>query len=59
MKRERSYTKYLNAESVKELPPWATDKISERLSRVVSLYFSQHPDEYEEFLKSREKNKET
>lgn len=55
MRRKRQYAKYLNDESIDVLPPWASDKISERLSRVVSLYFSQHPEEYEEFLSSREK----
>ena len=48
---------YLNGEPVDKLPQEALDVMAERLSRVVSQYFSQHPDEYEAFLKSR-KNKQ-
>ncbi len=50
----KPYKFFLNGEPVDEIPQWALDKMSERLSRVVSQHFSQHPDEYERFLKSRE-----
>ena len=46
---------FLNGEPVERIPEWAQEKMAERLSRVVSQYFMQHPDEYERFLKARKK----
>lgn len=53
--KEKPYKFFLNGEPVDKIPQWALDKMSERLSRVVSEYFMQHPDEYERFLAAREK----
>ncbi len=50
---EGTYKLFLNDKSVDVIPQWAIDRMSERLSRVVSLHFAQHPDEYERFLRSR------
>ena len=44
---------YLDGVPVTEIPPEAKQKMAERLSRVVSEYFSLHPDEYEAFLNAR------
>lgn len=53
--KEYTYAFFLsNGEQVEKLPQWACDKLSERLSIVVSQYFMQHPDEYERFLNSKE-----
>ena len=41
---------YLNGEQVDRIPQEALDVMSERLSRVVSQYFKEHPEEYEPFL---------
>ena len=41
---------YLNGEPVDRIPQEAMDKMSERLSRVVSQHFREHPEEYEPFL---------
>ena len=54
---EPKFKFFLNGEPVEQIPPEALEKMSERLSRVVSEHFSQHPDQYEAFLRSRE-NKE-
>ena len=51
------YKFYLNGEPVETIPPEALDKMAERLSRVVSLHFAEHPDEYEAFLRSREQRR--
>lgn len=56
--KEKPYKFFLNGEPVDKIPQWALDKMSERLSRVVSEYFMQHPDEYERFLAAREKKRE-
>ena len=48
---------YLNGVEVTEIPKEALAIMSERLSRVVSTYFSEHPDEYERFLAERERKK--
>ena len=48
---------YLNGEPVTVIPPEAQEKMAERLSRVVSQHFSQHPEEYEAFLKCREEKR--
>ena len=48
---------YLNNEPVERIPENALQKMSERLSTVVSGYFSQHPDEYERFLAGRERRR--
>lgn len=44
---------YLEGKPVDKLPPEALQKMSENLSRVVSRYFSNHPDEYERYLNSK------
>ena len=46
---------YLNGEPVDKIPQEALDIMSERLSRVVSQHFREHPDEYERFLEGRKK----
>ena len=46
---------YLNGEPVTVIPAEAREKMAERLSRVVSQHFSQHPEEYEAFLAARGK----
>ena len=51
---EKKHKFYLNGEPVDKIPGWALDKMSERLSFVVSRYFSQHPEEYEKYLNSPE-----
>ena len=48
---------YLNGQPVDELPPEALKIMSERLSAVVSRYFTAHPDEYVKFLEGREKRR--
>ena len=45
---------YLNDKPVDELPQWALDIMAERLSKVVSEYFSRHPDQYIKFLEGQE-----
>lgn len=52
--KDKPYSFYLNDEPVEVLPQWALDKMAENLSRVVSLHFMQHPDEYERYLNSKE-----
>ena len=47
---EKPWSFRLNGEPVDKIPEWAQEKMAERLSRVVSQYFSEHPDEYERFL---------
>lgn len=55
-KKAQNYTYgfFLNGEPIEKLPQWACDKLSERLSDVVSRHFAQHPDEYERYLNSKE-----
>lgn len=53
--QEPPYRFFLNGEPVDVIPQEALDKMAERLSRVVSQHFREHPDEYERFLKSRER----
>ena len=55
---EPKYKFRLNGEPVTEIPPDALEKMAERLSRVVSEHFSQHPDQYEAFLRSREEQQQ-
>lgn len=43
---------YLDGKPVDEIPPEVKAKMSERLSRVVSDYFSQRPEEYKQFCES-------
>ena len=43
---------YLNGEPFEEIPCEALFLMSERLSDVISLYFSSHPEEYEKFLET-------
>lgn len=49
---------FWRGEEVKELPESALQEMSERLSYVVSTYFSQHPDEYKIYLESKKKREE-
>ncbi len=48
---------YLNGEPVDKLPDYALKIMSERLSRVVSQYFSEHPDEYIRYIEGRERRR--
>lgn len=48
---------YLNGKPVDKIPDEALKIMSERLSRVVSQYFSEHPDEYRRFLADRERRR--
>lgn len=48
---------YLNNEPVEKIPESAMQTMSERLSFVVSTYFSNHPDEYVRFLEGRERRR--
>lgn len=58
IKKEREPTKfYLNDEPVDQIPQYALDSMSKRLSETVSQYFRQHPDEYGAFLEWQNKNK--
>ena len=50
-------TFYLNEKAFDVLPQEALFQMSERLSGVISLYFSAHPDEYEKLIgKERAEN---
>lgn len=49
---------YLNGEPVDKIPEEVKNVWAERLSRVVSQHFREHPDEYERFLKGREQQKQ-
>ena len=53
----KPYKFFLNGEPVERLPQEALDAMSKRLSRVVSEHFTQHPDEYELFLKECEERR--
>ncbi len=44
---------YLNDEEVEVLSTEVLNEMSERLSTVVSVYFTSHPEEYLRFLESR------
>ena len=58
MNRKRPHLIYLNGAPKECIHSVELEKMSKRLERVVSLYFSQHPDEYENFLNNqKEKNK--
>ena len=48
---------YLNGEPVEKIPESAMQTMSERLSFVVSTYFSNHPDEYVRFLEGQERRR--
>lgn len=48
-----TYRFFLNGEPSEKLPQEALDRMAERLSRVVSQHFRDHPEEYERFLNSR------
>ena len=48
---------YLNGEPVEKIPESAMQTMAERLSFVVSTYFSNHPDEYVRFLEGRERRR--
>ena len=48
---------YLNNEPVERIPENALQTMSERLSFVVSTYFSNHPDEYVRFLEGQERRR--
>ena len=45
---------YLNEKALCELPQEAISLMSERLSEVIGLYFSAHPDEYGKLIGARE-----
>lgn len=55
--KEKPWSFRLNGEPVDKIPEWAQEKMAERLSRVVSQYFSEHPDEYERFLAEQERKR--
>ena len=46
---------FLDQEAITELPLWVRERMAERVGRAVSAYFAEHPEEYEAFLKEREK----
>ena len=48
---------YLNGEPVDKIPQYALDIMAERLSRVVSQHFREHPEEYAAFLAWQNKKK--
>ena len=48
---------YLNNEPVEKIPEQAMQTMAERLSFVVSTYFSNHPDEYVRFLEGLERRR--
>lgn len=48
-----AYRFFLNGEPSERISREALDKMADRLSRVVSQHFREHPDEYERFLKSQ------
>ena len=48
---------YLNDELVEKIPESAMRTMAERLSFVVSTYFSNHPDEYVRFLEGQERRR--
>ncbi len=56
--KEKPYKFFLNGEPVDTIPQCALDKMAERLSRVVSQHFAQHPDEYERFLREKQRMEE-
>lgn len=43
---------YLNGEKVDKLPQDAIEKMCKNISRVVSEYFAQHPEEFDEWMES-------
>ena len=45
---------YLNEKALEEIPREALSLMSERLSEVISLYFSAHPDEYVKLIGLRD-----
>lgn len=46
---------FLNGVQVDKIPEEAKAVMSERLGRVVSQHFKEHPEEYEPFLRGLEK----
>ena len=48
---------YLNGKPVDKIPDYALKIMSERLSRVVSQHFSEHPDEYRRYMADLERRK--
>lgn len=48
---------YLNNEPVEKIPEQAMQTMAERLSFVVSTYFSNHPDEYVRFLEGQKRRR--
>lgn len=41
-----TYTFYLNGEKIDKLTEEQLDKMSENLSKAMSAYYTQHPEEY-------------
>ena len=52
-------TFFIGNKQVDKLPPEYLDKMAERLSLVMSRYYTAHPDEYIRLLKADEANKQT
>ena len=52
-----AYSFLLNGEPVDDIPQWALEKMTERLSRAVSEYFAEHPEEYAQFAAAEGKRK--
>ena len=48
---------FLGGAQVEKLPMDARERMAERLSKVVSRHFCQHPEEYRSFLERRGKQK--
>lgn len=46
---------YYRGEQVETLPQEARDRISKRLSEVMSIYFTAHPEEYKAVKDTRKK----
>ena len=46
---------YYKGEQVETLPQEARDRISERLTEVMSTYYTAHPDEYKNVKSHKEK----
>lgn len=46
-----TYEIYLDGVRVEKIPPEALDRMMERMGERMSLYYTQHPEEYEMLLK--------
>ena len=47
MSKPLTVTLHIGGKRVESLPPQQCDKIAERLSKAMSLYYTAHPDEYQ------------